>query len=90
MGIQNPGNMSNRESHTAIQDLDVTLQVGKGGRSSVVDELEEQLRHREAVKVKILRSARGEDDTETIIADLATQVSGDVIDVRGHTGVIGR
>ena len=82
--------MSNRESQNAIQDLEVTLQVGKGGRSSVVDELEEQLRQRDAVKVKILRSARGEDDTETIIADLATQVGGDVIDVRGHTGVIGR
>ena len=71
-------------------DLDVTVWVGKGGVGAVVDELDDQLRERHLVKVKFLRAARGGTDTEELAADLADRVGAEVVDVRGHTGVLHR
>lgn len=82
--------MNDSEKGTEIQELDVSLRVGKGGVESVKHELEEQLTHHDYVKIKILRSARGEHDATTIIQELARAVDGDVVDIRGFTGVITR
>jgi RNA-binding protein len=40
------------------------------------------------VKVKFLRAARGSDDTETLAAELADSVGGDLIETRGNTAVL--
>jgi len=40
--------------------------------------------------VKFLRAARGGTTTEALADDLATQVSADVVQVRGHTAVFER
>lgn len=82
--------MSPGESDSDMQDLEVTVWVGKAGIEAVKDELDSQLEDRQAVKVRILRSARGVDSAETVASELATAVDGEVADVRGHTAVITR
>jgi RNA-binding protein len=71
-------------------DLDVTVWVGKAGIDPVVDELDDQLRERELVKVKFLRSARGGTTAEALAAELADRVNADVVRSRGHTAVVRR
>ncbi|WP_136686695.1 YhbY family RNA-binding protein [Halorhabdus amylolytica] len=73
-----------------MHDLDVTVWVGKNGIDAVSDELSEQLADRDAVKVKFLRAARAEGDTEELAAELAEKANGSVLDTRGHTAVIQR
>jgi len=71
-------------------DLDVTVWVGKGGIDPVVDELDDQLRDRELVKVKFLRAARGGTTTEELADRLADRTSASVVETRGHTAVLRR
>ena len=82
--------MTDQDLRSRAHDLDVTVWVGKGGVGAVVDELDDQLRERDLVKVKFLRAARGGTDTEELAADLAGRVGAEVVDVRGHTGVLHR
>lgn len=82
--------MDQSDRETAIQDLEVTLWVGKGGIEAVTAELEDQLRDRDLVKVKFLRAARAGSDTEDLASDLATLVGASVLETRGHTAVIER
>jgi len=73
-----------------MHDLGVTVWVGKNGIDAVSDELSEQLADRDAVKVKFLRAARAEGDTDELAAELAEEANGSVLDTRGHTAVIQR
>jgi RNA-binding protein len=82
--------MTDQDLRSRAHDLDVTVWVGKGGVGAVVDELDDQLRERDLVKVKFLRAARGGTDAEELAADLAERVGAEVVDVRGHTGVLHR
>jgi len=82
--------MTDQDVRSRAHDLDVTVWVGKAGFEAVVDELDDQLRERELVKVKFLRAARGGTDTDELAADLAERVGAEVVDVRGHTGVFHR
>lgn len=82
--------MSGNSREQRIHDLDATLRVGKHGVDSVADELGNQLDDAQFVKVKFLRAARGGTTTEALADDLATQVSADVVQVRGHTAVFER
>lgn len=74
--------------HGRIQELDVTLWVGKGGLDPVVEELSTQLDDRDLVKVKFLRSARGGTDVDTLASELAERVEAEVVETRGNTAVI--
>lgn len=69
---------------------DVTVWVGKSGIESVEDELDDQLKERDVVKVKFLRSARGERDTEELADDLRERVDADLVETRGNTAVYHR
>ncbi|MEF8841763.1 MAG: YhbY family RNA-binding protein [Haloarculaceae archaeon] len=82
--------MTEQDLRSRAHDLDVTVWVGKGGVGAVVDELDDQLRERDLVKVKFLRAARGGTDTEELAADLAERVGADVLYTRGHVGVLRR
>jgi RNA-binding protein len=73
--------------HERAHDVDATLRVGKAGIESVADELRTQLKERELVKVKFLRSARGGTTTEELADDLAALVDAEVVETRGHTAV---
>ena len=82
--------MTDQNLRGRAHDLDVTVWVGKGGLEAVVDELDDQLRERDLVKVKFLRAARGGTDVDELAADLAERVDAEVVDTRGHTGVFHR
>ena len=82
--------MDDQERKRRAHELDVTVWVGKEGVESVVDELDSQLESTELVKVKFLRAARAGSDTEELAAALAEDVSAELINVRGHTAVVGR
>ena len=82
--------MNPKDLRRRAHDLDVTVWVGKGGIGAVVDELDDQLRDRDLVKVKFLRAARGGTDVDELAAELADRVGAEVIDTRGHTGVFHR
>jgi len=68
-------------------DVDVTVWVGKAGIDAVVEELRDQLAEQRLVKVKFLRAARGDADTDALAADLAEAVGADLIETRGNTAV---
>lgn len=82
--------MTDEDLRSRAHDLDVTVWVGKGGIGAVVDELDAQLRDRDLVKVKFHRAARGGTDVEELAADLADRVNAEVVETRGHTGVLHR
>lgn len=82
--------MSKQDFEGRIHDLDVTVWVGKSGLDPVADELTNQLKERELVKVKFLRSARGSDSTDSLAADLGDRIGAELVDVRGHMAVYTR
>ena len=82
--------MSDSNEEPSVHDLEVTVWVGKGGIESAAAELDTQLKDRDRVKVRLLRSARGENDPEVLAGELADAVDATVHDVRGFTTVIGR
>jgi RNA-binding protein len=82
--------MCAQEMRKRAHDLDVTVWVGKAGIEAVVDELDDQLRDRELVKVKFLRAARGGTTTEALAAELADGVDAKLFETRGHTAVMHR
>ncbi|WP_254543818.1 YhbY family RNA-binding protein [Halomarina pelagica] len=79
--------MANEDLKARAHDLDVTVWVGKGGIEPVAEELRDQLRETDLVKVKFLRASRGGTTTEELAADLAERVGADLVDTRGHTAV---
>lgn len=80
MTTTDEGSLSER-----AHEADATLRVGKAGVESVVEELESQLRERELVKVKFLRSARAGTSTDVLAGDLAERVGCELIETRGNT-----
>lgn len=80
--------MGDHELRKEAHDLDVTVWVGKSGIEAVTEELRGQLKDRKLVKVKFLRAARGTADTEELAAQLADNVSADLVETRGNTAVL--
>jgi len=80
--------MTDEDLRKQAHDLDVTVWVGKAGIDSVTDELADQLRDRELVKVKFLRAARGGTTTDELAEELADEASADLIETRGNTAVL--
>jgi RNA-binding protein len=80
--------MTDEDLRKRAHDLDVTLGVGKSGIGAVADELEDQLRNRDLVKVKFLRAARGSTSTEELAVELADRVDAELIETRGNTAVL--
>jgi RNA-binding protein len=82
--------MTDHDLRKEAHDLDVTVWVGKSGISAVEEELDDQLKRRDLVKVKFLRSARAGTTVEELTAELADRVNADVVETRGNTGVVHR
>jgi RNA-binding protein len=80
--------MTDEDLRKRAHGLDVTLWVGKSGIGAVADELEDQLRNRDLVKVKFLRAARGSTSTEELAVELADRVDAELIETRGNTAVL--
>lgn len=79
--------MVDQDLRKQAHDVDVTVWVGKSGVESVTEELTDQLRARELVKVKFLRAARGGTSTEELAEELADAVDAELVETRGNTGV---
>jgi len=63
-----------------------TIWVGKNGVSEeLVEEIEKQLKKREMVKIKILKSALEEYKAKQIASRTAEQTEAILIEVKGHT-----
>lgn len=77
--------MNDRERRKRAHDVDATVRVGKGGIEAVADELRDQLRERDLVKVKFLRAARGTSETDDLAARLAEAAGAELVETRGHT-----
>jgi RNA-binding protein len=82
--------MTDQELRARAHNLDATLRVGKRGPEMVLEELNDQLADRNLVKVRFLRAARAETDVETLAAEMAPEVSADVVETRGNTAVFHR
>lgn len=66
-----------------------TVWVGKRQVSKeLIKEVEKQLEKREAVKIKILKSAIGEGEVSEIASTIAKQTEAALVEVRGHTFVL--
>lgn len=79
--------MTSETAREQIHTLDVTVWVGKNGIGAVTEELSDQLAQQDFVKVKFLRSARGNTDTESLAKSLAEQSKSTLVETRGHTAV---
>lgn len=63
-----------------------TIWIGKTKVSEeLLKEVEKQLKKREMVKIKILRSALGGDKAKEIASRIAEQTEASLVEVRGHT-----
>ncbi|MEM2319755.1 MAG: YhbY family RNA-binding protein [Candidatus Bathyarchaeia archaeon] len=66
-----------------------TIWVGKRQVSQeLIREIEKQLKSREVVKIKILKSALSEDKASEIASAIAKQTDAAVVEVRGHTFIL--
>ncbi|MCS7115090.1 MAG: YhbY family RNA-binding protein [Nitrososphaerota archaeon] len=66
-----------------------TVWVGKRQVSQeLIREIEKQLKTREVVKIKILKSALDEDKASIIASTIAKQTGATLIEVRGHTFIL--
>ncbi|SIR01199.1 RNA-binding protein [Haladaptatus litoreus] len=79
--------MDKQDLRKQAHDLDVTVWVGKSGLGAVTEELENQLKNEDLVKVKFLRAARGDSSTDELAEELADEVSAELIETRGNTAV---
>ncbi len=79
--------MDKQELRKQAHDVDVTVHVGKSGIGAVTDELSDQLKDRDLVKVKFLRAARGGTSTDELADELAEAVNAELIETRGNTAV---
>lgn len=72
-------------------DLDATLNVGKNGLTEgLAAELDEQLKKRNLVKVRLLAPVRGGKSRKDLAVELAARVGATVVDVKGNTVVLYR
>lgn len=75
------------------QALDATVNIGKGGvTEGILEELDAQLRRNHLVKVRVQRSAVGEDKQAKDIqaTELADLLGADLVERRGHTVLLYR
>lgn len=82
-----PLDMDDDEMRKRAHELDATIRVGKHGVESVAEELVDQLKNAEMVKVKFLRAARGGTSTDELAEELADLSGATLYQTRGNTAV---
>ena len=66
-----------------------TIWIGKDGASQqILNEISRQLEKREMVKIKILQTAFGEEETKNIALKVTEKTESTLIDLRGHTIIL--
>lgn len=82
--------MNKQERKAEATSIEPTIHVGKSGIDVVVEELKTQLKNRNIVKVKILKSAFIETGKKELAEKLANLSNSELIEVRGNTAVFCR
>ncbi|UCD39791.1 MAG: YhbY family RNA-binding protein [Candidatus Bathyarchaeota archaeon] len=81
--------LSNRMKRRIKQELSTekpTVWIGKeGATDQIISEVNSQLKKREMIKAKILKTALQEERAKDIATKVATQTESTLIEVRGHT-----
>lgn len=68
-----------------------TIWIGKGGVSEeLLKEIDKQLDKKEMVKIKILKSAIGENEARELALLITGQTGASLVEVRGHTFMLYR
>ena len=68
-----------------------TVWIGKEGASSrIQNEICRQLEKKKMVKVKMLKTALGDEEAAYVASKIAQQTESTLIDVRGHTFILYR
>jgi len=63
-----------------------TVWIGKeGATAQIINEISSQLKKREMIKAKILKTALKEEKAKDIATKIATETESTLIEVRGHT-----
>ena len=76
-----------KEKKKVAHDLDATIRMGKSGvTQALIDEIKDQIKRKDAVKVKLLGTKR--EETKQIAGELAERCNAELIDVRGNTVVL--
>jgi len=66
-----------------------TVCVGKNGASKeALGEIEKQLKRKEMVKVRILKTALAHEEAEQIAMKIAEQTEASLVEVRGHAFIL--
>ena len=75
-----------RHVKTALAQGRPTVCLGKNGASKdTLNEIEKQLKRKEMVKVRILKSALAHEEAKQIALKIAEQTEASLVEVRGHT-----
>ena len=76
-----------KEKRKIATHLDATVRMGKSGvTQSLIDEIRDQIKKKDAVKVKLLGTKR--EETKAIASELAERCNAELVDVRGNTLVL--
>ncbi len=76
-----------KEKKKVAVNLDATIRMGKSGvTQALIDEIKDQIKRKDAVKVKLLGTKR--EETKQIAGELAERCNAELIDVRGNTVVL--
>lgn len=81
--------LSNRMKRRIKQELSIekpTVWIGKeGATDQIISEVNSQLKKREMIKAKILKTALQEERAKDVATKVADQTESTLIEVRGHT-----
>lgn len=67
------------------------LQIGKFGiTENVLGEIKTQLKDHRKVKIKLLKSAKGEKSSKEIAEQVAAHVNAELLDARGNTFILAK
>jgi len=66
-----------------------SIWVGKyGATKQVVEEVSRQLKEKEVVKIRVLKSALRNEEAKAVASKIAEETGASLIDLRGHTIVL--
>ncbi len=81
----------NRQKYKAEATLlEPSLQIGKSGIENVAQELKNQLKARQMIKVRFLRTALLETNKQELAEKLSNLTDSELIEIRGNTAVFRR
>jgi RNA-binding protein len=74
-----------------LKDEKPTIWIGKDGLTpQLSNEIENQLKKKKMLKIKILKSALQQDTAQTIASKAAEQTGASLVEVRGHVFILYR